>query len=415
MKHFLRRFMQTACIILVAALLSSCQTLLSREEATPPPLIPRVEISYVTMVVEAGIMEKTFSFNGFVRGIRTDDIYIDIPEAVLVEYYAKKDDRVSEGDILAVFTIEDLDKQVTVLERALEIAQINYNAAVRTNETANTNYQRLLDKSERDRQLAEDAYAEAQLSYEFDLISASELRRAENTYLDTIAQIEQNLETARMTATNSDSVLRESINLQIARENLEELEGKIEKFVLRAPYDGVITEAETLKEGNTYSSSDLLYTIVDDSYLYICVLMSDSDLQNGHPLDEGVQVDMTASVRNDDGDRVQIEFTGIVVTLPEKDMSAAMISKNMVVVEVRDWPEGMYVGGPRATASITEYGDPDVVIIPLNALNRTGDYTYVRIMEDGYTRERMVITGTVSSNQIEILEGLEPGDEIVIR
>ena len=409
MIRFLHRAASIACVTLSAILVASC-TLFPVEERTPPPLIPRVEIAYNTIVAELGRMEMRSLYLGFIKPVRSEDIILDIPGAVLIENFIDKDDRVEAGDILAIVANEDLVRQLDDMQWALELAQINLSSAVRAFDAARSHYAGLEDRAERERQVAEDQYADAQLLYEHGIISLAELRQAENLYLDTIFQIEQNLAQARASTYNDDAVRRERINLAIAERNFHEVQDKIDSFVVQAPFGGVVTFALAVAIGETWDTSTPLFTIADDSRLYVAVFLSDRDINFGHPLSTGTQVELSVAITGEN-----IDFYGTVIDMTTEDKAAATIHSDNVVIDVRDMPEQITVGAPSITVRLLQVSNVNAIVIPVNALNFAGEYTYVRVVADGVSRERAVETGMMSATEVEILSGLEPGDVVVVR
>jgi len=431
------------------------------EEVIPPPIIPRVEVAHRTILVERGDIVNYVRFIGNVSPARQHNVYLDVASAILIEHSispnirVRADDilshniRVEAGDILAVFANEDIEAQLAPLQRALDLAHINYSNAVREWETANTHYIELRDRTEHERQNAEDVYAaaqiryqlddthadalrQAQIRYQFGDLSASALRQAETDYEYTVRQAErnirqaetdyrnaiwqldQNLRTARTNAGNDNAVRRERINLTAAEENLRELYDRIDSFVLRAPVDGVITFFDDLVIGGTYTSDQRLFTIADDSSFFITVALTDMQIIARHPFTPGTEVQLsTSAVINNE--RYPIEFEGSVLSVTTDQRRAALLNEDAIVIGVGEWPEHVTLGTPSVTVSVLQASSYNAVVIPHSALNMTGTYSFVRVIEDGVSRERPVEIGLITATQVEITSGLEPGEEIAVR
>jgi len=434
------------------------------EESLPPPIIPRVEVAHRTIFVERGDISDYIRFTGGITPARQYNLYLDVPSAILIEHSISPDIRaravrtgdisshnirVEVEDVLAVFANEDIEAQVSSLQRSLDLARINYNTALREWESANAHYTQVRNRTERERQNAEDVYAaaqiryqlddthsaalrQAQIRYEFGDISAASLRQAELDYEDavrqsernlrqaetdyrnTIWQLEQSLRTARADAGDDGAVRRERINLTAAEEGLQELQDRIESFVLRAPVNGVITFFDDLIIGGTYSSDQRLFTIADDSAFFITVVLTEMQIIAGHPFTPGTEVQLSTSVTINN-ERYPIEFEGTVLSITTDQMRAALLTEDTVVIGVSNWPEHISLATPSVTVSVLQASRYDVVTIPHSALNMTGTYSFVRVVEDGVSRERPVELGLITASHIEILSGLEPGEEIVVR
>lgn len=437
----------TVCAVLSAVLFSSC-ILLPEEEILPPPIIPRVEIALVTETVGRGDIIDYTRVSGRAAPINQYNIYLgfDIPGAVLIERHIDPDNlRVQAGDILAVFSADDLEAQMAPLLRTLEIAHINYNAAVRSLEEARANYEILQNRTEilreatmetyrreldRLRGIADDAerrYEDYRALFEAGAISQDRfnnieraLRNAKDEYksfesgmtnseqlLNT--QLEQNLRGARADARADAAVLRERVNLRTAQENVQNLQERTERFILRAPTDGIITYFTELFIGETYGYGQRLFTIADDSSLFVTVAFA----QQRHLFVPGNYVELNASV-SVGNERRNIEFAGTVISLSTDQRRDALLGDDTIVIYVADWPEEVK-HGDLIWVYLTRARVYDVVTIPLNALNSIGDFHFVRIAQDGISRERQVEVGIRSSTMVEIVSGLTPGEEIVVR
>jgi RND family efflux transporter MFP subunit len=57
----------------------------------------------------------------------------------------------------------------------------------------------------------------------------------------------------------------------------------------------------------------------------------------------------------------------------------------------------------------------DVVVVPCQAVITREEVTYVFVVDEGEARERPVVTGIDNGQSIAILEGLSPGDKVVVK
>ena len=72
---------------------------------------------------------------------------------------------------------------------------------------------------------------------------------------------------------------------------------------------------------------------------------------------------------------------------------------------------------PNMFVEVVIYGGPrkDILTVPREALILTGEReAVVKVLEDGQFQPVEVTTGMWQSGQVEILDGLEEGDEIVV-
>jgi len=419
------------------------------EEFIPPPIIPRVEIPLTTETVSRGDIIDYVRAAGRAASVNQHNIYLgfDISSAVLVERsFDPENLRVEAGDILAVFASDDMEAQMAPLQRALELAQINYNAAMRTLEESRAYYEQLRVRTEllresrrqtaerdlyRLRVRADDArrrYETDRALFELGIVSREALSALERTLRDLEselealefqisgnlllqdAQFEQDLREARARAANDAALLRERINLRLAQDNIRELQERTERFILRAPVDGVITYFEELFIGDTYRNNQRLFTIADDASLFVTLLLDPARRFHFAP---GSEVELTASALVD-GERQSTRFEGVVISISTDQRRDALLDDDTIVIEVTDWPAGVELGD-LVWVYLIRARVYDVVSIPLSALNTIGNFNFVRVMEDDISRERPVEVGIRSTTMAEITHGLTLGEEIVVR
>jgi ATPase subunit of ABC transporter with duplicated ATPase domains len=108
------------------------------------------------------------------------------------------------------------------------------------------------------------------------------------------------------------------------------------------------------------------------------------------------------------------EFEGTIISVNIDQRREAGLDEETIIVQVEDWPEHLTVGSP-VSVSMSLESAYDVVVVPINAVSTTGSYSFVRIVEDGVSRERPVELGITTRTEVEIVSGLEEGELIAVR
>jgi macrolide-specific efflux system membrane fusion protein len=207
------------------------------------------------------------------------------------------------------------------------------------------------------------------------------------------------------------------INFELKRTALVELEEKIAKAKLTAPFDGTIVSV-AVKPGDTVQAYGTVAVLADMSQLTVAVEMSRDNLQK-------IAVGMEATVDiNAHG-----SHKGKVMRLPVKKNdpnnnwdpwnpnpgSSIDSTDNYVLIELDNFPPEVARETPLSAAVVVERKE-NAVVIPPAALRTYGGRTYVQIVEeDGTKREVDVEVGLQTSTQVEIIKGLEPGMKVVGR
>jgi len=71
--------------------------------------------------------------------------------------------------------------------------------------------------------------------------------------------------------------------------------------------------------------------------------------------------------------------------------------------------------GMIARVSLTRRIIPDALVAPLFALVDKGGERLVFVEEDGVARARTVVPGVIKGDRIQIVEGLSPGDRLIVK
>jgi RND family efflux transporter MFP subunit len=104
-------------------------------------------------------------------------------------------------------------------------------------------------------------------------------------------------------------------------------------------------------------------------------------------------------------------FAGTVVrVLPNVNVTARTLT---VEAEVPN-SEGLLKPGQFATVRITQSKPENAVMIPASAVKTEGDINKVFVVVDGAARERLVQTGLLENDLIQIKQGLNEGDTVAI-
>jgi HlyD family secretion protein len=252
----------------------------------------------------------------------------------------------------------------------------------------------------------------------------------------------------KMKAANVDSMRRRIEQLEAA---LESSRDNLEKTVVVSPMDGVVTnlqkeEGEMVIGAQSFQPT-VIMTVADLSVMEVEILVDETDIRN-------VKLGQKAEVRVDalegvkiNGDVTEIGSSAIprgqtTSTAPTASTTSNQAKDFKVTVTLKDPPSTLRPG-LNATADITTDRRQSVVAVPIQAvvvreLNKQGkvvdpgavqasdgepnapvarqkgdEKDGVFVISKGQAAFKPVKTGIVGETEIEILEGLAEGDEIV--
>ena len=195
------------------------------------------------------------------------------------------------------------------------------------------------------------------------------------------AQIRRISATDRAVYNNEIHFLSQQLDiLQLQREYLE---NEIEKRLLRAPLDGVVTHVMAVHEGMLSNALHTLMVISDPTETVFAVrgnlLINDTHIIHfNHDSYNSIVIDQDE------------EFSYLVIT---DDIFNIL-------------------GNPFIQIILDEV--QDVLRIPVSALRTAGDRAFVHVLVDGVRVLQDVEVGLIGNEFVEIISGLQEGDNIVL-
>lgn len=352
-----------AAAVAAALLMTSCG---GGGETSAPPLADSVHVVYDTAKAERGDVEAVLVYSAYVLPVQTDVSFED-SSGVVDRVFVKTGDSVSEGDALLRLDTEGLRE-------------------------------RLDDAKERLVSLEESGARERRM-VEIDLeLAKLDLEEAEETDpggLDA-SLLRLEVESRQSDLDRYDGQLERS--LDAAKKDIAELEKEIESATLRAPVSGEVISVYT-SEGARAASSTTLVTLSDGDRRYISCAAGEKvpstaqlsyiEDETEYPLERWEYTDREIAV---------FEATG-------RDAPQRFVRSDGG--ELPETGEFVQLRAVRESAK-------DTVRIPSGALYRDSGVTYVYIEDGGELVYTEVKAGVTNDAYVEILDGVEEGDEVYV-
>lgn len=206
-----------------------------------------------------------------------------------------------------------------------------------------------------------------------------------------------------------DNARLEYLNAQAA---YDKAQADVNDTVITSPMDGVVV-GEPMKEGETVSqglsSQMVIVSVADLSAMRIELLVDETDIGE---VKIGQNVDFTVDAYPNR------TFYGMVTDISKKQYSSSSSSSSVVYYTVyveinKDELEGLY---PSMTARATIHGreSDNALTVPVTAIRSDGEGSYVYVKNGDGVSKAYVTTGITTDKEVEILDGLHEGDEIVV-
>jgi RND family efflux transporter MFP subunit len=204
-------------------------------------------------------------------------------------------------------------------------------------------------------------------------------------------------------------------NVEMSRSNLEAAHAKLqhdkalfEYSRITAPFTGVVTQRYanlgTLLQAGTNSSTQAMPLVkLSKEDLYRLVI----------PVPETYVSSVSL------GDPVSVRVPALNQTFPGKVARFAsdvhQQTRTMhTEVDVQN-PKGTLLPGLYAEVTLTLNKDADALAVPLSAVERESDQASVDVVDSsGKVQIRQVVLGIETANDIEVLSGLQEGDQVVV-
>lgn len=360
----------------------------------------------------------------------------------ITRLYVKEGDRVKQGQLLAQLENVQSEADVNATRAALEAAQTDSLAADAAQRTALAD----LDRARADAERTKLDWERAQGLYKEALIAKSEydMRKAAWEAADAgLAQAQARIAQARAQKDSADRRIAQT------RANLTRVSDVLQKTTYAAPFDGMITnlpvrEGETVVIGIQNSPGSTLMSIADMSVITAEVKVDETDIVNvklGQPAEVTIDAmprQLFHGVVTEIGNNAIVRSTGLATT---QQTTASQEAKDFKVVVTLQNPPDNLRPGLSTTARITTATRSNVLTIPIQALtvrrksdleatpdkgavqaaapeaakdkSKDEEIQGIFIVRQGKAEFVPLSTGILGTTDIEVLQGVKQGDEIV--
>lgn len=202
------------------------------------------------------------------------------------------------------------------------------------------------------------------------------------------------------------SITKKIQNYELSVSDIQSLENA--RLKLRSPKNGVISSLN-VKQGDNVKTDQNLMRIADLSTLWAIIDVYESDLNRIKKGDE-----LRVSIPNQENVTGKVTFVSPVLDANSRSAKARVVVNN----PNRNLKPGVFITAKLKNSTSTSVENP-TLMLPKSAVLWTGKRSVVYQQlenENGlYFKMKEVKTGGTSSDFVEILSGLEAGDEVVTR
>jgi len=189
-----------------------------------------------------------------------------------------------------------------------------------------------------------------------------------------------------------------------ARANALQIQEKINKVILKAPADGLITAVEK-EEGEVAPANTVIISMISRGRFQVEANVSETEIAKVSLED---YVEMTLDALGPDE-----KFSGKIIKIDpaETVVSGVIYYKVNSVFGVED---ERIKSGMTVNLDIQTDRKENVLYLPYYVINEKDSQRYVKFLEDKEIKEKTIKTGLEGETSIEIVEGLKEGDKVIV-
>ncbi|WP_160646938.1 efflux RND transporter periplasmic adaptor subunit [Chengkuizengella marina] len=396
--------------------LAGCSLIPVEEDDLAPPLIEPKKEEVRLLTVEKGSIVKNLNLQGNFRSSISESLYFKQHGGRIVSIDVKLGDTVSKGDVIAQLENEELTKRVQQQKLALERAKIELQRAQQEIELNLPDTQIDLDLKSLEASI-EDAKTNLERTtrlYEEGAVSLQDLEVAQQQ----VEQLELSYEKLLISTEGSKAypvdeqyIRLLEINVETAQIEYNYLQAQLSNTKLVANIDGVVTYINTLKRGEEVIAYDPIVDISNSENLFIL-----ATLDNAEEILEAKDAEINQPVEvTYDGKT----YIGTVVQTPETapesaDREVTELNKTSIFVKPNEeLPDGVDIGD-RVDVKITLVEKEDTIVIPSASLHSYLARNFVKVLDGESRVEVDVEIGIETKTEVEIISGLEEGQQLIL-
>ncbi len=317
-----------------------------------------------TDVVSTREVSETISVFGQIVAGRQSDVAVRVM-GVAVAAPLRAGDRVKKGDVLFRLDTERLQIDLDLAEAELVIAEAGVAAA----QARADRLQKTLDRT---RSLVSNA-----------TVSQAQLDERAGEYAEALGSLQQ-----------------AEARIASAKAGLSAAQYNLDNAIVRAPFDGTILEVKA-EVGEFVAAGASIALVLDNGALEV-----EANVPSRYV--DALQADQSVTGRTDTGGAMNLQLRAI---LPTEFSSTRTRPVRFMLTEGAP----QVAVGQSVALDVPVSAPEEVVVVSKDAVVQSGGGWQVFINEEGKAAPRRVEIGRAIGNAFEVLSGLAPGDEVVVR
>lgn len=376
------------------------------------------------VTIETGDISSYVTAPGVVKEINKSQVFFDTPLRVL-KVHVEKNHMVNKGDRLISLDTssltDEMDRLIVQKEiQSITLKKLESGQSLLSLESSLASARNTVEQVQENYRTAQNEY-EKQLSlYETGVIPKTQLDQYEKAVRD----VKASLDTALLNLENAEKAYQSSLgghdldiqaqvkNIELLTSQINDIEKRITKIrnLEKAPISGYVMEVNVIEGGYTISGQPA-FTIIDTENLQIIATVNE---YNTKDLAVGQIVGITAEALGDDH-RLTGEITAVAPIATRVQGASGMDTVVEVTITPKEGKE-LLKPGLNVDCEIVVQNKSNVVLAEYNIFldEKRRQYAMVIDPETMTLVKRYVTLGIYSDMTVEVVDGLKPGDKVVI-
>lgn len=263
---------------------------------------------------------------------------------------------------------------------------------------------------------AENKLNESKLLYEKGIVPRNEYESAREQYINQKEELENVLKKG-----SAENVKIQRLEYENARSRLTRLEEQVAQAIVKAPVSGIVikptekgdNQQKVIERGVSVSQGELLLSIGDLSGVTVKTTVDEVDVGK---VAIGQKVLVTGDAFLSTPLRGEITHISAQAQKSLAGPAIPMFSLHVTVKTLTPEQEKVVKLGMSANLQVCVYDNPRALLVPIGAVTTSGGehVVVVRDPETGELRETKVEPGITTLDSVEIIRGIETGDQVVV-
>lgn len=348
-----------------------------------------VEEKYIPVQVEAA-GKKTLLNTAILSGKVTSDTDVSVLPKVpgkVESVSVKVGDSVKKGDVLFTLDAKDFQSSYQLADARYQNSQELWSAAKASLDRMNTlSSAKIAD--------AHKNLANTKVLFNAGAVSKVQLDQAELGVKELEASFASQIEQLQVQASDS--------SLKLAQVQLTQARDALDNATVTAPVDGTVSQVN-IQVGNMATSAQAAIGLTNKMSVYSMLSVAEN-LVNRLTKDQAVKVTVPSVSDN--------SFSGKIDHISPASDTRTQLYPLKITFEN---PEGLIKPGMFAKVELTTDEKADVMAVKSEAVVLKNEKTIVYVVAGDKAVAKEVVTGLDTGVDIEILKGLEQGDQVIVK